>query len=194
MSPGDTRQSDSGSQRRPDPVHMATPRLSTTDYAVLAVLRENPTHGFAISRQLDAESEVGRVFTVRRPLVYRALDRLVEAGYAAPMTTEKGDAGPKRVIHHITPRGRRRLGRWLAEPVEHIRELRIEFLLKITLLRKGEKSVIDLIRKQIEALQPTIDALDDIPDTSDPVELWRRHNAAAAAAYLEDLENLYEER
>lgn len=170
----------------------ASPRLSITEYAVLGVLAEGPSHGFAISKQLAADGELGRVFTVRRPLVYRALDRLVEAGYAKPVSTEKGTAGPNRVIHRVTPPGRRGLDRWLTQPVEHVRDLRIDFLLKLALLQRSERSPIDLIKGQRTALDTTLKALDDSDvDPADHVELWRQHSAAAASAYLADLETLY---
>jgi PadR family transcriptional regulator AphA len=165
-------------------------RLSVTELTVLGVLAERPHHGFALSKELGAKSEVGRIFTVRRPLVYRALDRLVEAGYAEPLATEKGDAGPQRVIHRITPRGRRRLRAWLQEPVEHVRDLRIEFLVKLALLRRAGRSPAALIGAQKETLETTLTAL-DVPGPDDHVELWRRHNAAAATAYLEDLATMY---
>ncbi len=87
-------------------VETMTNQLSTTEYAVLGMLAEGPSHGFALSKSLQADGEIGRVCKVRRPLVYRALDRLVETGYAEPVATEKGDAGPQRVIHRITRRGR----------------------------------------------------------------------------------------
>ena len=164
--------------------------LSTTEYAVLGILAEASSHGFAISKLLQADSEVGRVCTVRRPLVYRALDRLVEAGYATPVTTEKGNAGPRRVIHQVTAAGRRRLDRWLAAPVEHVRDIRIEFLLKVALLQRSDRSPVELIRRQRQVLSPTLDALDESrPD--DHVELWRQHNATAAASYLDELEDRF---
>ena len=170
------------------------PSLSATDHAVLGLLAEGPSHGFAISKLLDPDTEVGRVLTVRRPLVYRALDRLVEAGYAEPVTTEKGE-GPNRVIHRTTPRGRARLRRWLAEPVGHVRELRIDFLLKLALLQRSGESPLQLIHAQQKALDSTLVALDE-PGTGDEdhVELWRRHNAAAADAYLQDLERIHRPR
>ncbi len=167
-------------------------RLSVTEYAVLGVLAEGQSHGFAIARELGPAGEVGRLYTVRRPLVYRALDRLVDVGCAEPVVTEKGDAGPNRVIHRVTPKGRRMLKSWLERPVDHVRDLRIEFLLKLALLRRSGKSPLELIRAQKTVLDPKLTALDDPGvDNLDHVELWRRHNAAAAAAYLEDLETIY---
>lgn len=162
---------------------------SVTELAVLGLLAEGPKHGFAISKELDADCDVGRVFTVRRPLVYRALDRMVDSGYARPTATEQGD-GPKRVVHAITPKGRRLLLRWLAEPVDHVRDLRLEFLLKFTLIDRAGDSPLGLIRAQKETLEPTLGALDD-GGPIDHVELWRRHNAVAAAAFLQELEQIY---
>lgn len=169
-----------------------TPHLSVTEYVVLGLLAEGRRHGFALSKELDAGSEVGRVLTVRRPLVYRALDRLVDAGYAEPVVTEKGE-GPKRVIHRITEPGRARLLGWLNEPVEHVRDLRIELLVKLTLLRRSGQSPLELVRRQRAVLGPTLTALDDHgPDQADHVELWRQHNAASAAAFLDELEHTYD--
>jgi PadR family transcriptional regulator AphA len=170
---------------------MSEQRLSVTEYAVLGLLAEGPSHGFALSKQLDPGSEVGRVLTVRRPLVYRALERLVEFGYVEPVTTERGE-GPRRVIHRITAAGGRRLRRWLTEPVEHVRDLRIEFLLKLTLIGRVGASPIELIRNQQQSLEPTLAALDETGvDVDDHVELWRRHNAAAAASYLDELTRIH---
>jgi DNA-binding PadR family transcriptional regulator len=164
--------------------------LSLTEYAVLGVLAEQPSHGFAIARELSVMGDVGRVITVRRPLVYRALDRLIEAGLARPAQVEEGDSGPKRIVHRVTPAGRHRLDEWLSEPVDHVRDMRIEFLLKLVLLRRADRSPARLVAAQRASLEPTLDALDD-PETDDPVEVWRRHNARAAASYLDELTALY---
>lgn len=172
------------------PSHIS-PELSTTEYAVLGILAEGASYGFAIAKELTAESDLGRVCTVRRPLVYRALDRLVAAGYAEPVATERGDSGPQRTVHQATPTGRHRLHLWLSEPVEHVRDMRIEFLLKLALLSRSMQSPTTLIRNQRAVLSPTLDALDTMA-TDDHVELWRQHNAAAAGAYLDALERRYE--
>lgn len=171
---------------------MAQTPLSLTEYAVLGLLAEEPRHGFAISRDLEQDSTVGRILTVRRPLVYRALDRLVGSGLAAPTHTEPGDAGPQRVVLRATPNGRRRLRRWLDQPVGHIRDMRIEFQLKLALLQRSGRSPLPLIRLQLAALLPTLAALErDAVSPPDHLELWRQHNAVAAEAYLRDLEQLH---
>ena len=167
------------------------PQLSITEHAVLGILSEGPSHGFAISKELAPCGPVGRILTVRRSLTYRALDRLVDIDFAEPKHREPGDAGPERVIHSITPVGRRHLNKWLGQPVAHIRDMRIEFQLKLALLSRSRKSTLELIKKQRTALGPTLSALDGTIDTPiDHLELWRKHNAAAAAAYLDHLVQL----
>lgn len=161
-------------------------RLSLTEYAVLGLLAEGPAHGFALAKQLAQGSDLGRMLTIRRPLVYRALDRLVEAGLARPAFSEPGEAGPSRIVHQMTGTGQDRLDGWLACPVEHVRDLRLEFLLKLTLLVRSRQSPLPLVERQREALRPTFAALED-QATGDHVELWRHHTAAAAAAFLDDL-------
>jgi PadR family transcriptional regulator AphA len=165
--------------------------LSVTEHAVLGLLAEGPSHGFAISKQLEADGEVGRIITVRRPLVYRALDRLVDSGLAEAVHTEKSHSGPNRVINRITRDGRHELDRWLGSPVDHVREIRIEFLLKFAFLKRARRSPRQLIAAQQMSLEPTLAALED-PVTDDHVEVWRRHNARAAASYLEELADLYD--
>jgi DNA-binding PadR family transcriptional regulator len=164
--------------------------LSLTEHAVLGVLAEGPTHGFAIARELGGEADLGRVFTVRRPLVYRALDRLVEADLAKTLHVEAGDAGPNRVVHRATRRGTTLVRRWLDEPVAHVRDLRLELMLKLALLARSGRSAGDLVRRQRESLQPTLAAL-EAAASQDPVEMWRRHNAQAADAYLAELADMY---
>jgi len=165
---------------------------SLTEYAVLGLLAEGPTHGFAISKALQTDTEVGRVITVKRPLVYRAIDRLVDAGLAEPDHSEPGAAGPNRVIHRVTRPGKRRLDSWLGSPVGHVRDMRIEFQLKLTLLQRLDRSPLQLVVLQRQALEPTLAAL-EVPssDSVDHLDLWRRHNAAAAASYLVSLERHY---
>ena len=167
-------------------------QLSLTDYAVLGLLAEQPRHGFAIAKELTASSRLGRVLTVRRPLVYRSLDHLVETGRAEPTVTEPGEAGPQRTIHRITSAGRRSLNKWLVTPVAHIRDLRIEFQLKLALAERLHRSPLRLVIAQRHALEPTLAALESANGSSvDHLELWRHHIASAAGAYLEHLESIY---
>lgn len=164
---------------------MTGPELSLNEWVVLALLRERPSHGFAVARELRAEADLGRILTVHRPLVYRALDRLVAAGLVEAHHREPGAPGPTRTLHRPTRRGRTALDRWYEEPVAHIRDLRIEFLVKLRLTQRAGRNVRPLVDAQRQVLADTFDHLTRPGPGADVVDLWRHHNATAARDFLD---------
>jgi hypothetical protein len=52
------------------------PPLSLAEWLVLSLICENPMHGFALAALLGPAGEMGRVWRVPKPVVYRALQRL----------------------------------------------------------------------------------------------------------------------
>ena len=162
-------------------------RRSLAEWAVLGLLAEAQAHPFALARVLSGGEPLGRVLTVRRPLVYRAVDRLARDGLIERHRTEPGRSGPERTVYGITGTGKSSLDSWLCNPVIHIRDLRLSFLLKLALLRRSGRQVEELVRAQQAALFDTFVSHASLPDQPDETELWRHHNAAAAAAFLEDL-------
>lgn len=163
-----------------------TPDLSLTEWVVLALVAESPTHGFAVSKQLRPDSDLGRVLTVHRPLVYRALDRLGDHELVEEVQTEPGDGGPQRTVNRATRRGKTAVDRWLDSPVEHVRDLRIEFLVKLRLSQRRGRDASGLVRAQRAVLTPMFDGLTH-PPTDDVVDRWRHGNAVAARQFLDDL-------
>lgn len=166
---------------------MASPDLSLTEWVVLALVGESPTHGFAIARELRADSDLGRILTVHRPLVYRALDRLTDAELVQAVVTEPGDAGPNRTVMRVTRKGRSALKKWFVNPVDHIRDLRIEFLIKLRLTERLGNDASALVNAQRAELSTTFDTLDAAGAGGDVVDGWRHHNATAARAFLDSL-------
>jgi len=133
--------------------------MSLSDWVVLAVIAEEPRHGFSVARELAPDAPIGQVWTVRRPLVYRALeylsgDRLIEAS-----RTEPGTQGPHRTVYRTTRAGRARLARWLDAPVEHPRDVRSELLVKFVLRARRGEALTPLARCQLELFAPVTDGL-----------------------------------
>lgn len=167
---------------QPDGIH---PTLTLNDLVVLAVIGEEPAHGFALSRLLAPESDLGRIVTLRRAQVYRAIDRLADAGLVEPLAVEPGDAGPVRTVVAITGAGRSARSDWLDRPVEHVRDLRVEFLIKLRLLERLGQDPTDLLVAQRQTLGPTLDRLVMAGGADgDVVDRWRAANAVAAARFL----------
>jgi PadR family transcriptional regulator AphA len=166
-----------------------TPDLSLTDWLVLAVLCEEPRHGFAVSRELDATSELGSILTVRRPLVYRALDHLVDVGLAEARAVEPGAQGPHRTVLAPTRGGRAHLDRWLDQPVEHPRDVRTTLLAKLALRTRRGDALTPLAQAQLDVFADVLGGLQRKRRASDGVERltthWRVAANRAITAFLE---------
>jgi len=81
---------------------------------------------------------VGRVWAMRRPLVYRTLEVLEGRELTQAAGTEPTTAGPQRTLVEVTAAGARRATAWLDEPVAHVRDARSELMLKLLFLdRRG---------------------------------------------------------
>jgi PadR family transcriptional regulator AphA len=162
------------------------------EWACLGLLYGVPSHGFAIAAQLRPDAEVGRVWSLSRPLTYRSLDQLVERGLVTTVGSEPGDAGPNRTILAATRTGRARLRTWLRTPVEHLRDLRSELLLKIVIADRCGIAIDDMLRKQHGRLAAQSSSLSDIAfdvegSAVDPVALWRYEASQAGLRFLDQL-------
>jgi PadR family transcriptional regulator AphA len=163
------------------------PTLSLNEWVVLALVVESPRHGYDIAAELVPAAELGEVWTMPRPLVYRALERLEALEYVVPKRRESG-AGPLRTVFGPSRRGRAAVKRWLQTPVEHLRDVRSGFLAKLVVARRLGMDTRPLVHTQREALAAPLAALSQRPDPPGPVALWRHHAARATAAFLDDLE------
>ena len=61
-----------------------TPELSLPEWTVLTVLAQQPAHGFAVAQLTAPHAELGRVWTIPRPIIYRAIGRLADAASSPP--------------------------------------------------------------------------------------------------------------
>lgn len=167
-------------------VRMRGEGLLLGEWACLAALAGGRLHGFAVARRLGPEGDLGRVWTLSRPLTYRALATLGAEGLVRPVTEEPGDAGPSRTLLAITPAGRKRLRRWVHEPVAHLRDLRSELLLKLVVCDVLGIDRAPLVHAQQARLEQQrgelASAVAGRPE--DPVALWRAESAEAALRFL----------
>jgi DNA-binding PadR family transcriptional regulator len=165
------------------------PDLSLTEWAVLALVAEQPTHGFAISKALAPDGDLGRIWTVPRPLVYRALASLEREGLVEPIGEEAGERGPSRTRLRATRSGRSAVDRWLRTPSAHVRDLRTHLLLQIRLLERRGADIRGLARAQVEQLGPILVSLRAQVRSTEGFDrllaAWRYESAEAAARVLE---------
>lgn len=128
------------------------------EWAVLGLMAEQPTHGYAAAQKLAPEGEIGQVWSLSRPLVYRALQKLRDAELVEPVGTESA-GGPQRELLTCTDAGRAALARWLAEPVRHLRDARTILMLKLAFLQRAGQPTAPLLTAQRAAFAPIVAAL-----------------------------------
>jgi DNA-binding PadR family transcriptional regulator len=165
--------------------------LTAGEWAVLALLGEEPTHGFAIARALAPEGDVGRIWSVRRPLVYRAVETLTGMGLVRTAATVPSRSGPQRTVLEATPQGRRALARWLREPVAHVRDARSLLMLKLLFLTRAGADLEPLLTAQRAHFAELAERLTGAADEADGFDrmllLWRLESATAATRFVETM-------
>jgi DNA-binding PadR family transcriptional regulator len=167
----------------------ARDELTAGEWAVLALLTEGPTHGFAIARAMESDGEVGRIWSVRRPLVYRAVDTLTAHELVRPAGTVASKSGPARTILEATPNGKRALTRWLRQPVAHVRDARSLLMLKLLFLSRRGADPEPLLVAQRERFAKVAEGLSTAADEAEGFDrallLWRLESTTAAIRFVE---------
>jgi DNA-binding PadR family transcriptional regulator len=164
-------------------------QLSLTEHIVLALVGEAPAHGFALARLVDSDHLLGQTFRIPRPVVYRALDRLLAAGLIEVDGVQASSQGPQRTRYRITRAGRRAVQSWLNSPVLHIRDVRTEFLIKLVLLERAGSDAVDLIDAQRAVVEPIVTALERRADNGPDrvINSWRYESAQATLRFLDKI-------
>jgi DNA-binding PadR family transcriptional regulator len=172
---------------------MPRPRdeLTAGEWAVLALLAEARTHGFAVAKAMAPEGEVGKIWSVRRPLVYRAVETLTGMGLVRPAGTVPSRSGPRRTVLEATPKGKRALTRWLRQPIAHVRDARSLLMLKLLFLTRREADLKPLLSAQREQFARLAERLTTVADEAEGFDrallLWRLESTTAAIRFVETM-------
>jgi PadR family transcriptional regulator AphA len=165
--------------------------LSAGEWAVLGLIAEEPRHGFAVRKALGPGGEVGRVWSLPGPLVYRALGTLQAKGLAAVIGAERSELGPQRRLIGATPAGRELLRAWLRQPVRHLRDFRSLFMLKLALIDRAGEAPGPLLAAQRQQVEPIVAALEEQARRGAGFDrtlaTWRLESARAALRFLDRL-------
>jgi PadR family transcriptional regulator AphA len=120
--------------------------LSTPEYAILGLLRR-PMHGYQVSREMAGGSGLGLVCPLGMSNVYFLLGNLQERALVE-VEERQEERYPPRVLLRATPAGRRAFDAWLREPVTRLRQVRLDFLVKLFFLGQEDPA---LARDLVEA-------------------------------------------
>jgi DNA-binding PadR family transcriptional regulator len=164
--------------------------LRMSDWLVLCVVCERPTHGFAIAQLFSREGSLGQVWQVSRNAVYPAMQRLEKLGLVQLAGEQHTSQGPARSLVKATPAGQAAAGEWLRTPVTHGRDVRSKLLMKLALLDRAGADPCELLRKQRAEFGPLAAALaDQVPATAGierTLVLWRHKAMSATMQFLDD--------
>jgi PadR family transcriptional regulator AphA len=135
---------------------MAERDLLAGEWAVLGMLRLGPRHGYEIARALEQDG-LPDVTRIEENLLYSYLKTLDRRSLIAGHEVRVGAYPPRRVFE-LTPAGAAAVDGWLRQAVHRLREVRLEFMLKLYFLHQldpGAEKV--LLGEQIEAVEAYID-------------------------------------
>jgi PadR family transcriptional regulator AphA len=161
-----------------------TAEPSFAEHVCLVLVTQGVTHGWGLGTVLAPEGEIGRIWSLTRPLTYRAIEGLVEKGLVTRRGRSAGQ-GRERVLLAPTATGRRAATRWLDTPVQHLRDVRTELLVKLALRDRVGLDNQPLLAAQQVLFEPLIEVLTSADGDHDLVDLWRRESARAVRRFLD---------
>jgi PadR family transcriptional regulator AphA len=120
------------------------------EYAVLGLLLSGAKHGYEMARYFERE-ELSEVCPIEQSLLYTYLRNVEERGLVEWSEVRVGNRPPRKLFE-LSRHGRDLIESWLDAPVERLRDVRLDFLLKLYFLREldagRERALVDA---QIEA-------------------------------------------
>ena len=135
------------------------PRSKTSftpaEYAVLGLLRWRPAHGYELQRLLTGRRGLGLVCPVEPAMVYAILKSL--SGLELINGEWDGSTYPPKAIYSVTDAGDGEFQRWITRPVGRMREVRLDFMVKLYFLMEGPEADLEQARSLIEDQLETCD-------------------------------------
>ena len=122
------------------------------EFAVLGLLAIRPMYGYEMARYFDRD-DLTEVCPIEQSLLYTYIRNVEERGLVT-FTEERVGARPPRKTYALTESGRLLVNMWLRQPAERMREVRLEFLLKLYFLSQLDPAAeADLLRRQIDVCE-----------------------------------------
>ncbi len=123
------------------------------ELSVLALLRDGPMHGYEMARCFERD-DLAEVCPVEQSLLYTYLRNIEDRQLVTWHEVREGKRPPRKV-YALTEAGRDAVEQWLHEPVGRMRQVRLEFLLKLYFLHQSD------VRAELALLQRQLAVCDD---------------------------------
>ena len=137
------------------------PSVMPAEHAILGLLDldDGSGHGYDLARNFMEGQPLAGVLHLEPGMLYHHLKKMEKSGWVKS-SVEQQTSRPARQVYHLTDSGRSELQRWLAEPVRHTREIRLEFLVKLYFARRSDECLTrELIAGQLESCRGWEDSL-----------------------------------
>ena len=106
------------------------------ELSVLALLLDWPMHGYEMARCFERD-DLAEVCPVEQSLLYTYLRNIEDRELVTWHEVREGKRPPRKV-YVLTDAGRAAVENWLHEPVGRMRQVRLEFLLKLYFLHHSD--------------------------------------------------------
>ena len=139
-------------------------KRNPAEFAVLGALNLQDSHGYKIVALL--QEGLSEICWLGRSQIYALLSRLEQAKLVTHERVEQMNL-PARKVFSLMPEGRSLFSKWVASPVPHTRDLRVEFMIKLFFARlESETMANSLIAQQIAVCREKLSKLIEIRSES----------------------------
>lgn len=121
----------------------------SSEFALLGFLNEGPSHGYELHKRLTQTDGIGMIWGVKLSNTYAQLDKLEHKGLIKG-AIQPGGHYPSRMEYCLTETGKELFMQWLFQLVNHPRDFRQEFMVRMYFLSKVEPNKMDaVVRAQL---------------------------------------------
>jgi len=136
-------------------------KLSDFEISLLGILVGRSMHGYQIHKELSEKLPIQYVLKLKIANLYAMLNKLENSGLIDASYSQEGKR-PNRKIFGLTKKGSDLFYKWLDQPVQHGRDFRVIFLLKLFFCLQHHSSEIKhLISSQIDECNKWMKKVDD---------------------------------
>lgn len=163
--------------------------FTSSEFALLGLLYEKPTHGYDLHRLITDPDGIGMIWGVKLSNLYAQIDKLEKKGYLEGIQFSE-ESRPARTEYHITAEGKLAFEEWLTGIVRHPRDFRQEFMLRyfFTLKFKPEKADALCERQKNECLQWLLNTKEAF-DKVDPALIFKKNVLQYRTIYIQSIVN-----
>ena len=136
-------------------------------FAVLGFLWNAPEHGYDLYKEITDQSGFSEIYFMKIGRLYSILNKLEDRGCVTSKEEVEGNRPPKKIFK-ISAVGKTEFQAWIDTPIDHGRDMRIGFMMKLFFSTKYEEfSSSDIIDGQIAACKKWLNEMEISQKKSD---------------------------